>query len=306
MKKSLLILLLCLILIGACSSSVSAVGPINILFSYDAVVVDGTVPTVPQLDSQFRFRNFAIYEDTNKNGEFFDTADRVYISDDILLYYQSSIPALKDKTLAEIKAIVIAEAGDNFFETCRAGYSYAFSAEIIPADGSGFPGADGTWPANMHLFINGTEVRSELYDGAVVITDDDATFTCVADFSTVTFNMNGHGTQITPQKIPQGSKAAEPVEPAAPGYIFDGWFTDAKCSVAYDFNTAVTADTVLYAKWISLNPFDDVTTDDYFFAPVVWAVGNGITKGTSDTTFGPANKCLRGQMVTFLYRYAAN
>ena len=54
----------------------------------------------------------------------------------------------------------------------------------------------------------------------------------------------------------------------------------------------------------STNPFGDVKSDDYFYAPVIWAVENNITKGTSDVTFGPNETCTRGQIVTFLYRFA--
>ena len=51
--------------------------------------------------------------------------------------------------------------------------------------------------------------------------------------------------------------------------------------------------------------FDDVQNkDDYFFAPVYWAVENGITVGTSETTFGPSEGCTRAQVVTFLWRAA--
>ena len=52
----------------------------------------------------------------------------------------------------------------------------------------------------------------------------------------------------------------------------------------------------------SYNPFSDVTSSDYFYEAVLWAVEKGITKGTSDTTFGPEDPCDRGQIVTFLYR----
>ncbi len=50
--------------------------------------------------------------------------------------------------------------------------------------------------------------------------------------------------------------------------------------------------------------FDDVTNKDYFYNAVTWAVNHDpqITKGTSDTTFGPAAPCTRGQAVTFLWR----
>ncbi|MBR0277244.1 MAG: S-layer homology domain-containing protein, partial [Clostridia bacterium] len=51
------------------------------------------------------------------------------------------------------------------------------------------------------------------------------------------------------------------------------------------------------------NPFTDVKTSDYFYDAVLWAAEENITSGTSDTTFSPDDDCLRGQIVTFLYRY---
>lgn len=50
------------------------------------------------------------------------------------------------------------------------------------------------------------------------------------------------------------------------------------------------------------NPFTDVSTSAYYYDAVLWAVENGITAGTSATTFSPDNTCTRGQIVTFLYR----
>ena len=50
------------------------------------------------------------------------------------------------------------------------------------------------------------------------------------------------------------------------------------------------------------NPFDDVMKTDYFYSAVLWAVEGGITKGTSNNTFSPSDKCTRGQVVTFLFR----
>ena len=49
-------------------------------------------------------------------------------------------------------------------------------------------------------------------------------------------------------------------------------------------------------------PFGDVAADAYYHDAVLWAVENGITKGTSDTTFSPDSKCTRAQIVTFLWR----
>ena len=52
----------------------------------------------------------------------------------------------------------------------------------------------------------------------------------------------------------------------------------------------------------SAMPFTDVPADSYFYNAVLWAVENGITKGTSDTTFSPSTTCSRAQIVTFLWR----
>ena len=50
------------------------------------------------------------------------------------------------------------------------------------------------------------------------------------------------------------------------------------------------------------NPFADVSTSDYYYDAVLWAVENGVTNGTSATTFGPDMAVSRAQMVTFLWR----
>jgi len=52
------------------------------------------------------------------------------------------------------------------------------------------------------------------------------------------------------------------------------------------------------------NPFTDVKENMYYYDAVLWAVGEGITNGISDTKFGPDNACTRGQVVTFLWRAA--
>ncbi|MBQ2455086.1 MAG: S-layer homology domain-containing protein [Firmicutes bacterium] len=50
------------------------------------------------------------------------------------------------------------------------------------------------------------------------------------------------------------------------------------------------------------NNFSDVDEDAYYFEAVLWAIKNGITDGTSKTTFSPDNTCNRAQAITFIYR----
>ena len=50
------------------------------------------------------------------------------------------------------------------------------------------------------------------------------------------------------------------------------------------------------------NPFTDVPEGEWYFDPVMWAVEKGITTGATETTFDPNGVCMRGHVVTFLWR----
>ncbi len=68
---------------------------------------------------------------------------------------------------------------------------------------------------------------------------------------TVTFNVQGHGTAPATQTVNAGATASEPTAPTASGYTFGGWYTEAACTNAYNFSTAVNSNITLYAKWTS-------------------------------------------------------
>ena len=53
-----------------------------------------------------------------------------------------------------------------------------------------------------------------------------------------------------------------------------------------------------------MSGFSDVPENSYYAKAVAWAVENGITVGTSSTTFSPEATCTRAQSVTFLFRAA--
>ena len=61
---------------------------------------------------------------------------------------------------------------------------------------------------------------------------------------------------------------------------------------------------VLVIKVGNTMNFTDVKTTDYFYDAVVWAVDQGVTSGTSATTFSPNKTCSRAEVVTFLWRAA--
>lgn len=61
-----------------------------------------------------------------------------------------------------------------------------------------------------------------------------------------------------------------------------------------------------FVKQTPSQAFVDVKTGDYFYDAVLWAVGKGITNGTSAETFSPEAPCTRAQIVTFLWRAAGS
>ena len=54
------------------------------------------------------------------------------------------------------------------------------------------------------------------------------------------------------------------------------------------------------------NPFVDVAASAYYYDAVLWAAANGVTGGTTATTFSPDDPCTRAQIVTFLWRAAGS
>ena len=73
-------------------------------------------------------------------------------------------------------------------------------------------------------------------------------FTVTIKTLTVSFEVNG-GSTVAAQSIVKGEKLARPADPSKSGNAFDGWYQDATFAKAFDFETPITADVTLYAKW---------------------------------------------------------
>lgn len=96
-----------------------------------------------------------------------------------------------------------------------------------------------------------------------------------------------YGTAPAEQKVALNGKATKPADPTATGYIFKGWYTSQLYAAEFDFNTPITADTTLYAKW---NETYTVTFNvgDHGTAPTAQTVENGgkATKPENPTAKG--------------------
>ncbi|MGN0704740.1 MAG: S-layer homology domain-containing protein [Lentihominibacter sp.] len=93
------------------------------------------------------------------------------------------------------------------------------------------------------------------------------------------------------------------------------WAYENNITKGYDATHFAPDDTVTRAQFVTFiyrqkgepsytteNPFEDVKEGEYYYDAVLWAYENGITTGYDATHFAPDNNCIRGDIVTFLYR----
>lgn len=63
------------------------------------------------------------------------------------------------------------------------------------------------------------------------------------------YTVSFENVELEALQVKEGEALPKPNDPEKEGFIFEGWFTDSACTVAYNFESAITADLVLYAKW---------------------------------------------------------
>ncbi len=80
---------------------------------------------------------------------------------------------------------------------------------------------------------------------------------CAKKEYVVTFNTNG-GSIINALNILKGEKISKLENPTKEGYIFDGWYYEGKL---FDFNTKITDDMILEARWVEVGRVTGVTLD---------------------------------------------
>lgn len=132
------------------------------------------------------------------------------------------------------------------------GHGIAPARQTVELNGKAVKPADPTAEGYVFRGWYTTAACTTEFDFNTPIAADTTLYAKWDEIYTVTFNVGGHGTAPTPQKVENGGKATKPENPTAKGWRFDGWYTDEKCTARYDFDKAVTANTTLYAKWTQL------------------------------------------------------
>ena len=122
--------------------------------------------------------------------------------------------------------------GYEFAVDTKAGYQLASDLKVI------YNGVDVTSTA---------KVKKYAWGGYVTVDLGKAIGTPVV--YTITFNSND-GTSVAPQNVNAGEKLTEPTPaPTREGFTFDGWYEDSTFSTKFNFDTPITDNMTLYAKW---------------------------------------------------------
>ena len=211
---------------------------------------------------------------------------------------------------------------------------YTMTTETIPATGSGGGGGYTYYTIKATVGVNGSISPS----GNVSVREGlDQTFTITPDKGYAVSNVKIDGKSIGAVKSytfenVKKSHTIEVIFMKANGNPQTGVFVDVATGSYYEdavdwavengitkgtddthfspdgICTRAQAVTFLWrtagspASKTSAMPFTDVPVGSYYYDAVLWAVENGITKGTSDTTFSPSMTCSRAQIVAFLWR----
>ena len=125
-------------------------------------------------------------------------------------------------------------------------YGYIF--HVAPNDGYQLASS------NLKVIYNGEDVTSTAkvsrWPWGAYVTVDLGKANGIPVVYTVTFNSND-GTEVAPQNVNVGEKLTEPTPaPTKEGFTFDGWYEDSTFSKKFDFNTPITGNITLYAKWV--------------------------------------------------------
>ena len=107
---------------------------------------------------------------------------------------------------------------------------------------------------------------------------------------TVAFDTNG-GSTVPTQGVNEGNKAAKPDDPTKEGYTFEGWYADKELTTPFDFDSAISDNTTVYANWTK----DQIEPT---YAPVL---AEGLTYNGSDQALVTSNGG-EGGTLHYVYR----
>ena len=177
------------------------------------------------------FKVYVIWDNSNDANNEADTANGIEVQ-------QITVPI----------TVVARQHIEEFFTvTFMAGDTIVSSATV----GEGNTVAEPTTPDEEgYVFDNwySDPEMTTVYDFASPVNGDTTIYAKMDKLCTVTFK-DGENTLST-ETVAKGQKVSVPTTPEKAQCTFDNWYSDAELTTLFDFNAAITGDTIIYSKWI--------------------------------------------------------
>ena len=157
----------------------------------------------------------------------------------------------------------------NYTVTFDGNYTGAPAADTQTVPENGKASRPSTDPTRDGYYFTGwytDAAATEEYDFGSEVTADLTLYAGWLAMVTVTFDYNYPAAAPVVAKVAKGGTVTAPDAPKRDGFLFSGWYSDAECTVAYDFSAAVELNTTLYAKWLDASVEYAVVTFDLNYA----------------------------------------
>lgn len=193
-------------------------------------------------------------------------SEGIEVIDSNIFYLGESIPITEIKFPNSLKEII----GINSSQTLRNLKTIYFGSNIQTIGDRAFYGSKNL--ENVYFTGNAPIIGNKVFS-------DDANVYIYYPINTSGWSTPVWNGYISKPYTPDGVTQPEPVKPTDPDELAPAPSIDP-----------------------NKNTFYDVLANAYYFDSVQWAVKNGITSGTSTTTFSPNQTCTKAQIITFLWR----
>lgn len=211
-------------------------------------IADNYIPDVtmihPQAAAIYKLYRAGILTGMDENGTFQPDSNIKRSEVSAILTRMMNENTRKDLTLEPVTAKYIVGFSSNGGSAVEAQQIAENQKAVKPAD----PNKEGYRFAGWYL--DSSLVTP--YDFNSPVTQNVYLYAKWEDNSTVTFTVNFYsngGSEIQAQKVKENEKAVWPSDPVREGFIFAGWYLDSNLTKSYEFNSPVTEDMNLFAKW---------------------------------------------------------
>ena len=203
---------------------------------------------------------------TKTNGwSISNTTGLPYLREDITDKLKLSTLPSKDLTIDETPQhfttrnigngfVVKVTSGETLNENIPFTVKYRLSGTGEDAWTSDVPRTAGTYDVQITRDADGdiNPFACVISEGLVLRKKHSSSDSATAPTYTAEFDTNG-GSAVSKAKTDENGKIEKPADPTKEGYLFAGWYSDSKLTKRFDFGTALTKDTTLYAKWSENN-----------------------------------------------------